>query len=348
MLKNNMLKNYKENLENSNDNVIERLGRKLNLKFKTPITEKNIKKRVNFIVKYEQKILKEEIKEIIEIKLGFVSKLYINKKISYYNFTPSLTQIIDSKYIYSFENDIEYTEYKKFIRIFLEIYEYNDFYKKLNRFNENKTKIIDFNKINKVSQIFEYQKIMKNQYKVLEKYFENTKFPNQLTDGTIHGFVHNLNEMSLELLLKGNNKFINPVSGNSFDSERGIYTTLKTSKCDVIRFRIHENFIALVFSKELVNDFGYIFNFDFRYGSVNNESYIKNKKYSAIERATKKLCREKYATRSHEVIFYTDHIKMKDYLEAIIFTDEKTFKLFKNMKGVKFKNKMRLIKEDNY
>ena len=74
--------------------------------------------------------------------------------------------------------------------------------------------------------------------------------------------------------------------------------------------------------------------------------FIKEKEYSAVEKGTIVLCKKKEDYRAHEVIFYTDHIKLKDYLEAIIFGDEEQYKTFKNMKGIKFKNKMKLIKEE--
>ena len=189
---------------------------------------------------------------------------------------------------------------------------------------------------------------MKNQYSALEKYFNNHQFPNQFTNNIVEGFVHNLSYMKLEILLKsGNGKFFNPVSQNAYDSERGIYTTLQTSKCHVSRF-IGIN-PALIFSKQLANDFGYIFNFMFQYGRLTKNSYIKGqtfkikgKEYSAVEKGTLEVCKKEENGRSHEVIFYTDHIKLKDYLEAIIFTDEEMYKLFKNMKGIKFKNKFKL------
>ena len=71
---------------------------------------------------------------------------------------------------------------------------------------------------------------------------------------------------------------------------------------------------------------------------------IKGKTYSAVEKGTFNLCKQKLDERQHEVVFYTDHIKLKDYLEAIVFSDEEQYNLFKNMKGIKFKNKMILKK----
>ena len=68
---------------------------------------------------------------------------------------------------------------------------------------------------------------------------------------------------------------------------------------------------------------------------------IKGKDYSAVEKGTLLLCKKE--NRPHEVVFFTDHIKIKDYLEAIVFTDKEQYDLFKNMKGIRFKNKMILM-----
>jgi hypothetical protein len=193
---------------------------------------------------------------------------------------------------------------------------------------------INITKIKKISQILEYENLNLVQYENLEKYFIDHKFPNQLTNNIITNFIHGLSPMKLEILLKSGGKFFNP-HYNSFDSERGIYTTLKTNECRVSEF--YGTSPYLLFSKQLVNDLGYIFNFNFQYGILDKESIIKGqvfekdgKKYSAIEYSTIKLCKKR--VRNHEVVFFAEHI-------------EKQYQKFKSMKGIKFKNKMKLIKQ---
>jgi len=312
------------------------------------ITEKNKSQKLNYFIKEYQKKVKKDIKYLLgkeEIEYGFVyEKIGYEKRDNYISITDKKTYIILDQYLYELENDIIYDFYEIF-DILSEILEYNKFYKKINKVTKNKKKLIDLYNFDKMSQILEYKDLMKNQYNVLENYFNNTKFPNQLKNNIINNFVHTISDMKLELLLKsGSNKFINPVSGNTYDSERGIYTTLKTDKCKIPRWSGYN--ATLVFSKELANDFGYIFNFSYQFGVVKEDSLIKGqyfkvkgKEYSAVEKGAILLCKKD--NRAHEVVFYTDHIKLKDYLEAIIFQDEEQYKLFKNMKDIKYKNKMK-------
>lgn len=327
---------YKEILLNSSIKSLKNKCKELNLFF-CDITEKNINNKVDYIIKYEQK----NLKKILKLKYGFI---FFYENNIFLNITDSKTYLI-TKNILIFENDIEYN-FLDLIKSYENILEFNDFYKITNKVLKEKTKLISL-KFNKVSQILEYKNLMKNQYKFLENYFDNNKFPNQFQNKIVDYFVHNLSPMRLEMLLKsGNHKFINPISGNTYDSERGIYTTLQTHKCKTGRFLGF--YPSLIFSKELANDFGYIFNFNFNFGRINKFSYVKGqifktgeKEYSAVEKGALKLCKSK--DKSHEIVFYTDHIKLKDYLESIIFTDEKVYNTFKKMKDIKFKNKMKLI-----
>jgi hypothetical protein len=329
---------------------LKKVCKKLNLYF-CSITEKNKKEKIEYIIKYEQKSLKKDIKKLLEgneIDYGFLVKMGSNY---FYSITDDYTYIIIGKKILKFINDKEYDNYFSINGSYNNIIGYNAVYKRLNKLIGTNEKLIDIKRLKKISNLLSYKNLMGDQYNELENYFSNNKFPNQLENNIIEGFVHNLEPHILEFILKsGNHKFINPISGRTYNSERGVYTTLRTSNCHVSRFMAGSN-PALVFSKELANDFGYIFNFNFNYGVVNNESYIKGqtfiikgKKYSAVEKGTIVLCKKKLDERQHEVVFYTDHIKLKDYLEAIVFSDEEQYKLFKNMKGIKFKNKMILKK----
>jgi len=308
------------------------------------ITKENENNVIDLIVEKQQKNIKKELKNL-KIKYGFLVKT----EDFILNITDDYTYFINKDLkIFKLKNDIKYN-YKKIYLSVGHILEYNRFYKILNKVVKDKQKIIDWKNFKKISQIIDYDNLMISQYKILENYFDTTKFPNQFRHNIITNFVHNLSLMKLEILLKTGGKFVNPVSQNTFDSERGIYTTLSTGECTTSRFEGQNP--ALVFSKKLANDFGYIFNFGFDYGRLNKGSYIKgqtfklkNEEYSAIERGVIKLCNRKKNLRNHEVIFYTDHIKLEDYLEAIVFHDKKDYNLFKNMKGIRFKNKM-VLKE---
>ena len=324
----------------------------LNIKCEN-IDEKNKDKYIKKIVKKEQIIFKKEIDNLIgekKIDYGIIIK-YIDYSNFYLNFKDDKLYLILDKKVYILDIDLDYKEDFLFrIEISIgHITEFNNFHKKLNKLVKNKTKLIDLKKINSISKLITYDNLMVGQYKVLENYFNNNKFKKQFSNNLIKGFVHNLAPMKLELILKTGGKFINPISGNTYDSERGIYTTLNTLRCKVNRFHGHNPF--LLFSKDLANDFGYIVNFGFHYGKISKDSLIKGenfslngKNYSAVEKSTIKICNKKKKSRSHEIIFFTDHIKLKDYLIGIFFSDENTYNLFKNMKGVSFKNKMFLLK----
>lgn len=311
------------------------------------ITEDNIEDKFNIYFKK----LQEKIRKYIDYPDGIIIDYHIEDKFS----KLFLTFVINNKntFIYKFnedgrkgkkiENDIEY-DYKDLYHSYSNIYEYNQNIKYMGKVI--KVEKINITKIKKISQFLKYENLDLIQYESLEKYFDNHKFPNQLSNDIITNFVHSLIPKNLEILLRSGGKFINP-HYNTWDSERGIYTTLKTNECETDSWGLH---IDLIFSKQLANDLGYIFNFNFQYGILNKKSIIKGEKfekngknYSAIEYATLKLCKKK--DRPHEVVFFADHIKLKDYLEAIIFTDEEQYQKFKNMKGIKFKNKMKLIKE---
>jgi len=307
------------------------------------LNEKNKDKYVKKIVKKRQNIYKKEIDNLIGVKKIDYGVL-INFDDFYINVKDDKLYLIIGKKFYILDIDIDYKEDLEYsIRNSVgHILEFNTLHNKLNKLVENKTKLIDFKKINNLSKLLTYDNLMIGQYKVLENYFMDNKFKNQFSNNLVEGFVHNLSPMKLELILKTGGKFINPISGNTYDSERGIYTTLDTLKCGVNRFGGSNP--ALLFSKDLANDFGYIVNFGFQYGKLTKDSLIKNKNYSAVEKATIKICNKKRVLRNHEIIFFTDHIKLKDYLLGIFFTDEYTYNLFKNMKGVSFKNKMFLLK----
>jgi len=307
------------------------------------ITEDNIEDKFNIYFKKLQK----RSRKYIDYPDGIVISLLFSK-----NF---FTFVINDKntFIYNFnedgrkgkkiENDIEY-DYEDLYHSYGNIYRYNQNIKYMGKVI--KVEKINITKIKKISQFLKYENLDLIQYESLEKYFDNHKFPNQLSNDIITNFVHSLIPKNLEILLRSGGKFINP-HYNTYNSERGIYTTLKTNECETGKWGLH---IDLIFSKQLANDLGYIFNFHFQYGILDKKSIIKGEKfekngktYSAIEYATLKLCKKK--DRPHEVVFFADHIKLKDYLEAIVFTDEKQYQKFKNMKGIKFKNKMKLIKE---
>lgn len=242
---------------------------------------------------------------------------------------------------HSFKNDI-ICDYKLLIKNFRHIEEFNLFHEKLNKLvkKDKRVELVDYDEIKKISQLFKYDNLMLNQYINLEQYFDNLPKTNNLQNNIIEYFVHSLTLFNLEILLKGGGKFINPVSENTYDSERGIYTTLKSSQCNIKNWLSNLRPI-LYFSPQLVNDFGYYINFGYHFGIIDKNSLIKGEKYgkySAAEKAVKILCKEK--NTSHEVVFVTDHIKLKDYLEKIVFYEKEQYDLFKNMKGIKFKNKM--------
>ena len=323
--------------------------------YKIECDDVNKKEKLNYFTREYQKVIRKKIKYLVgkeKIKYGFVyndvsiyNDVFTN---NYISITDENSYIILDDYLLDMDNDIKYDFFDLFNIIEI-IIKYNRIYKKLNKLLKNKEKIINIFNFNKISQIFKYKDLNINQYQVLEDYFDKIIFPNQLKNNIINYFIHNIPLMNLEILLKsGSNKFINPISANTFDSIRGIYTTLKTDKCEVSSFA--EKRPSLIFSKDLANDYGYIFNFDFQYGFINKETLIKGqtfqikgKEYSALEKGIILLCNKKYKNRTHEVIFYTDHIKLKDYLESIIFHNQEDYQLFKNMKDVKYKNKMKYI-----
>ena len=306
------------------------------------INENNAEDKFNIYFKKLQKKLRKNnnYPDGIVIDLPFYTHLIlvINDKNTfiYNNLASKKPKIL--------ENDIKY-DYNQLVMSYEDLYRYNENIKHMKKVI--KIEKINITKIKKISQILEYENLNLVQYENLEKYFIDHKFPNQLTNNIITNFIHGLSPKNLEILLKSGGKFFNP-HYNSFDSERGIYTTLKTNECRVPEF--YETRPYLLFSKQLANDLGYIFNFNYQYGILDKESIIKGqvfekdgKKYSAIEYSTIKLCKKR--VRNHEVVFFAEHIKLRDYLEAIVFTDKEQYQKFKSMKGIKFKNKMKLIKQ---